>query len=75
MRQAIGFLFWMNLVCKSKLPCLLTKVEFLDQVSTSQEVEVSEPLLTFVTSSDHGVVHIDLLQKHENLTVKKALCR
>ena len=47
----------------------------LDQVITSEEVEVSEPLINFVTSSDHGVVHFDLLQKHENLAVKKASCR
>ena len=47
----------------------------LDQFITSEEVEVSEPLVSFVTSSDHGVVHFDLLQKHENLAVKKASCR
>ena len=47
----------------------------LDQVITSEEVEVSEPLVNFITSSDHGVVHFDLLQKHENLAIKKASCR
>ena len=47
----------------------------LDQVITSEEVEVSEPLVSFITSSDHGVFHFDLLQKHENLAVKKASCR
>ena len=47
----------------------------LDQVIASKEVEVSEPLENFVTSSDHGVVHFDLLQKHENLAVKNASCR
>ena len=47
----------------------------LDQVITSEEVEVSEPLVTFVTSSYHGVVHLDFLQKHENLAVKMASCR
>ena len=47
----------------------------LDQVITSEEVEVSEPLVSFVTSSDHGVVHFDLLQKHKNLAVKKASFR
>ena len=47
----------------------------LDQVITSEEVEVSEPLVNFVTSSDHGLVHFDFLQKHENLAVMKASCR
>ena len=47
----------------------------LDQIITSEVIEVSEPLVNFVTSSDHGVVHFDLLQKHENLAVKKASCR
>ena len=46
----------------------------LDQVITSEEVEVSEPLVNFVTSSGHGVVHFDLLQKNKNLAVKKASC-
>ena len=45
----------------------------LDQVITSEEVEVSEPVVNFVRSSDHGVVHFDLLQKHNNLAVKKVL--
>ena len=49
--------------------------KILDQVITSEEVEVSEPLASFVTSSDHGVVHFDLLQKNKNLAVKKASCR
>ena len=47
----------------------------LDQVILSEEVEVSEPLVSFVTSSDHGVVHFDLLRMHGNLAVKKASCR
>ena len=47
----------------------------LDQVITSEEVELSEPLLSFVTSSDHGVVHFDVLQEHENVAVKKVSCR
>ena len=47
----------------------------LDQVITSEEVEVSEPLVNFITSSDHGVVHFDLLQKHENSAIRKASCR
>ena len=47
----------------------------LNQVITSEEVEVSEPLVNFITSSDHGVVHFDILQKHENLAIKKASCR
>ena len=47
----------------------------LNQFITSEEVVVSEPLVNFVTISDHGVVHFDLLQKHENLAVKKASCR
>ena len=46
----------------------------LDQVITS-EVEVSELLVNFVTSADHGVVHFVLLQKHEILAVKKTSCR
>ena len=48
---------------------------FLDQVITSEEIEVSEPLVNFITSSDHGVVHFDLLQKQENLAIKKSSCR
>ena len=51
------------------------KSGILNQVITSEKVEVSEPLVNFVTSSDHGVVHSDLLQKHENLAVKNASCR
>ena len=47
----------------------------LDQVFTSEEVAVSEPLVSFVTSSDHEIVHFDHLQKHDNLAVKKASCR
>ena len=58
---------------QKQVTVLTHKSGILDQVSSSQELEVSEPLVTFVTSSDHGVVHIDLLQKHENLAVKKAL--
>ena len=46
-----------------------------DPVIKSEEFEVSEPLLNFVTSSDHGVVHFDVLQKRESLTLKKASCR
>ena len=46
-----------------------------DQVNTSEEVEVSEALVSFVTSSDHGFVHSDFLQKHENLAVKRTSCR
>ena len=47
----------------------------LDQVKTSEEVEASEPFVNFITSSDHGVVHFDLLQKQEKLAIKKASCR
>ena len=47
----------------------------LSHVITSEEVEVSEAPVNFITSSDHGVVHFDLLQKHENLAIKKASCR
>ena len=43
----------------------------LEHVITSEEVEVSDPLVIFVTSSDHGVVHFDLLQKHKNLALKR----
>ena len=39
------------------------------------EVEVSEPLVNSVKSSDHVVVHFDFPQKHEKLAVKKASCR
>ena len=49
--------------------------KFLDLVITSEEVEVSEPLVSFVTSYDHGVVHFEILQKHENSVVKEASCR
>ena len=48
---------------------------FLVQVITSEKVEVSETLFISITSSDHGVVHFDLLQKHKNLAIKKASCR
>ena len=47
----------------------------LDQVITYEEVEVSEPLVNFVTSSDQGVLHFDLQQKHKKLAVKKASSR
>ena len=47
----------------------------LDQVITSEEVEKSEPLVNYITSSDHWVVHFDFLQKHKNLDIKKALCK
>ena len=47
----------------------------LDQAIKSEEVEVSEPRVNFVTSSDLGVVLFDLLQKHKNLAVKKTSCR
>ena len=50
-------------------------VGLLDQVITSEEIKVSEPLVNFILSSDHGVVHFDLLQKHKNLAIKKASCR
>ena len=43
----------------------------LDQVISSEEVEVSEPLVSFLKSSDHGVLHFGLLQEHKHLTVKK----
>ena len=43
----------------------------LDQI-TFEEVEVSELLVNFI-SSDLGVVHFDLLQKHENLSYKEGL--
>ena len=48
---------------------------FLDQVFASKEVEVLEPLVTFDTSSDQGVVLFDLLQKHQDLAAKKSSCR
>ena len=47
----------------------------VDLVITSEEVEVSEPLVNFGTNSDHGVMHFDFLQKHESLATKKASCR
>ena len=50
-------------------------VGILDQVIISEEVKVSEHLISFVTSSDHGVVHYDLPQKHDNLAVKKISCK
>ena len=47
----------------------------LNQVSTSEEVELSEPLVSFVTSSNPVVLQFDLLQKHDNSAIKKASCR
>ena len=47
----------------------------LYQFITSEEVEVLEPLVNFITSSDHAVFHFDLLQKHESLAIKMASCR
>ena len=47
----------------------------LDQVITSEEVEVSEPLENFFTSSGLGIVHFDFLQLHKKLAFKKASCR
>ena len=44
----------------------------LDQVIKYEEVESSEPLVIFITSSDHGVVHFELLLKHENLAINNA---
>ena len=51
------------------------KVGILDQIIKSEEVEVSEHLVSFITNSDHGVVHYDFLQKHDNLAVKKISCK
>ena len=34
----------------------------LEQFNESEDVEVSEPFVNFVTSSDHGVVHIELFK-------------
>ena len=67
MRQEIGFLDEFGLEQKVTVPTHKSDGN-LDQVITSEEVEVSEPL--FVTSSDHGVMHFDILQKHKNLAVK-----
>ena len=76
MRQEIGFLFWNNFGLQQQVIVPAQKSDgILDQVFTSEEVEVSEPLVSFVTSSDHGVEHFDLLQKHKNVSVKKASCR
>ena len=47
----------------------------LDQIIISEEVEVSDPLVNFITSSDHGVVQFELLLKHKNLAIKKTSCR
>ena len=44
-----------------------------DQVITSEEVEASEPLVNFITSSDHGIVHFDLLQKAREFSYKEGL--
>ena len=75
MRQEIGFLL-MNLVLQQQVTVPTHKSSrILDHVITSEEGEVSEPLVSFVTSSDHGVVHFDLLEKHGNLAVKKASSR
>ena len=75
MRQEIGFLL-MNLVLQQQFTVPTHKSSrILNQNITSEEVEVSEPLVSFVTSSDHGDVHFDLLEKHGNLAVKKASSR
>ena len=47
----------------------------LDQFITSEDVEVSESLANFLTSSDHEVMHFELLQTHEYLAIKKVSCR
>ena len=36
----------------------------LYQVITSEKTELSEPLVIFITSSVHGVVHSDPLKNH-----------
>ena len=46
----------------------------MDKVITSEVNNVSERLANIVTISDHGAVHSDLLQNHENLG-EKALYR
>ena len=46
----------------------------MDKVITSEVNSVSERLANIVTISDHGAVHSDLLQNHENLG-EKALYR
>ena len=76
MRQKIGILFLDEFGLQQQFTVPSHKSGGnLDQVFTSKEVEVSEHLVGFVTSSDHEVVHFDFLQNHNNLAVKKALCR
>ena len=75
MRQEIGSLFVKVGLQQQIIVPTHKSGGILDQVITSEEVEVSEPLVNFVTSSDHGVVHFDLLQKHEISAVKKSSCR
>ena len=40
-----------------------------------REVQVSDTLVNFVTSSDDRVVHFDLLQKHDNFAETNTSCR
>ena len=48
---------------------------FFEQFITSEDVEVSESLANFLTSSDHEVMHFELLQTHEYLSIKKVSCK
>ena len=53
MLQENRFPFWMNLVClQVTLPAHKDGAN-LEQVITSEEVEVSKPLVSFLTGADH----------------------
>ena len=57
MRQEIGFLFLDEFGLQQQIIVTTHKNgRILDQVLTFEEVEVSEPLVNFITSSDHGVL-------------------
>ena len=76
MRQEIGFMFWDEFGLKQQVTVPTDRSDgVLDQVITSEEVEVLEPLSNFITSSDNGVVPFDFLPKHKTLAIKVASCR
>ena len=62
MRQEIEFLI-LDASCLQQQFTVLTHKsgQILVQVITSEEIEVSETLVSFVTSSYHGVVPFDFL--------------
>ena len=71
MCQQIGFLDEFGLQQQVTVPTHKSG-GILDQVITSEEIEVSEHLVNFFPCSDHGVVHFYLLHKLKILAVKRA---